>query len=91
MQHTRAVPRGRVLSYGALGAKCEPPLSGYICGRVLAQVLDDVPWWRIVGKEGTLPIVKRGPHLAGKQRELLSAEGVEFEADGRIMRRFFDD
>src|SRR5688572_20402181 len=44
----RAVPAGRVASYGQVGAACDPPISGYICGRILGRAGADVPWWRIV-------------------------------------------
>ena len=85
-----AIPRGRVISYGALGARCEPPISGYICGRVMGQLMDDVPWWRVVGKTGALPISKRGPDKAMEQRRLLEEEGVKFVGD-LIERAFFED
>lgn len=80
----RAIPSGRVSSYGALGARCEPPISGYICGRILQNVAPDVPWWRVLGKDGALPISKRSPHLAVEQREKLEAEGVGFGPDGKV-------
>ncbi|RYG71322.1 hypothetical protein EON80_05420 [bacterium] len=86
-----AIPRGKVISYGALGKRCNPPISGYICGRIMGQILEGVPWWRIVAKDGTLPISKRGPHHALKQRDLLAEEGVEFDDDSKIQRRFFED
>ncbi len=86
----REVARGRVISYGALGARCEPPVSGYVCGRVMGQLMEDVPWWRVVGKDGKLPIGKRGPEHSLRQRKLLEEEGVEFEDDA-IGRRFFED
>ena len=86
----RAIPAGRVISYGALGARCEPPISGYICGRVMGQLMDDVPWWRIVGKTGALPISKRGPDKAMEQRKRLEDEGVTFKED-LIERAFFED
>ncbi len=85
----RAIPSGKVLSYGALGARCEPPISGYICGRIMNSVGGDVPWWRVVAKDGSLPISKRNPSLAARQRELLESEGVEFDEENRVqMNRF---
>ena len=85
----REVPQGRVESYGGLGKKCDPPISGYICGRVMGQVMDGTPWWRIVGKDGKLPISKRSPNHSREQRELLEREGVEFDDEGKVERRFF--
>jgi methylated-DNA-protein-cysteine methyltransferase-like protein len=82
--HARSIPAGRVIAYGALGALCTPPISGYICGRIMNQTLDDVPWWRVVAKDGSLPIAKRNPTLAKEQRDKLAAEGVTFDDEGRI-------
>ena len=87
----RAIPAGRVLSYGALGARCEPPISGYVCGRIMNNVGDDVPWWRVVAKDGAMPIAKRNPMLAQRQRALLQAEGVEFDQAGRVQMENFSD
>ena len=80
----RAIPPGRVMSYGAVGARCQPPISGYICGRIMVHAHDAVPWWRVVGKDGTLRISKRNPLLAADQRAKLEAEGVEFDEAGRV-------
>ena len=90
MRLCRAVPAGRVTSYGELGAQCDPPISGYICGRVMGNVMEDTPWWRIVGKDGKLPISKRGPLHSLEQRTRLEAEGVQFDEGGKIERRFFE-
>ncbi len=87
----RQVPAGRVLSYGALGARCEPPISGYVCGRIMNNVGDDVPWWRIVAKDGSLPIAKRNPNLTLRQRELLEQEGVQFDEENRVQMNRFSD
>lgn len=38
----------------------------------------DVPWQRVVGAGGHLPIGKRSPNLKNRQRELLEQEGVRF-------------
>jgi len=81
----RAIPSGRVLSYGALGARCEPPISGYICGRIMNHAPRDVPWWRVVAKDGSLPISKRNPHLAQEQRAKLQTEGVQFDEQNRVL------
>ncbi len=86
----RAIPPGRVLSYGAVGARCQPPISGYICGRIMIHSHDAVPWWRVVGKDGTLRISKRNPLLAADQRAKLEAEGVEFDEAGRVKMQSFE-
>ena len=85
----RQISAGRVTSYGALGARCEPPISGYICGRIMNNAGEDVPWWRVVAKDGSLPISKRNPSLAARQRELLRNEGVEFSDDNRVLESYF--
>ncbi len=88
-EQARAIPPGRVLAYGALGARCNPPISGYICGRIMNQALQDVPWWRVVAKDGSLPIAKRNPALAQEQRQKLQAEGVKFDDEGRVLMERF--
>src|SRR5438105_1308752 len=85
----RQIPRGHVMSYGRVGAACEPPISGYVCGRILAGAQNDVPWWRVVGKDGGLPIRKRNPNLMREQRERLESEGVGFDEDGKVRAEFF--
>ena len=85
----RAIPEGRVMSYGAVGARCDPPISGYICGRIMHHAVADVPWWRVVAKDGSLPINKRNAHLAQQQRSKLQAEGIELDAEGKIPQSYF--
>jgi methylated-DNA-protein-cysteine methyltransferase related protein len=79
----RRVPRGRVASYGLIarvvGAGCGARTVGY----ALAAMPDkcDVPWQRIVNREGRVSL----PGLGGEvQRALLEAEGVVFDALHRI-------
>jgi len=45
---------------------------------------DDIPWWRVVGSDGSLCIHKRDPMLAQLQQSLLQQEGVPFTPDGRV-------
>lgn len=77
----RSIPRGRVGSYGTVGAALKNPASGYLVGRWMAQCPEGVPWWRVVAKTGALPIEKLDPYLEMDQRRLLESEGVIFVDD----------
>ena len=50
----------------------------------MAACPPDVPWQRVVAKDGSFPTGKRDPALAVKQAELLRSEGVPFTEDGRV-------
>ncbi len=83
----REIPPGQVASYGDIarivGGGCEAREVGYALNEIPKQGGQDVPWQRVVNKEGG--ISTRGL----LQRELLIAEGVGFGANERIdMRRF---
>lgn len=73
----REIPRGRAINYGGLGELCGQ--SGRAVGRIMASCPSDVPWWRVVAWDGSLPIAKRDPKLAELQRSHLIAEGVRFD------------
>jgi methylated-DNA-protein-cysteine methyltransferase related protein len=81
----RRVPRGRVVSYGGVAALLGHPRAARGVGQALHALPypTDVPWWRVVNRNGEISI--RG-HLHGPQlqRSLLEAEGVEFDGSGRI-------
>src|SRR5437660_11451688 len=77
----RNIPRGRVLSYGEVALRAGKPGGGRAVVRALHQ-LDDVPWWRVVRKGGTL-----APQVAPEQAQLLAAEGVKARAGRRARRR----
>jgi methylated-DNA-protein-cysteine methyltransferase-like protein len=83
-----SIPRGRVASYGSVGRAMRNPASGYMVGRWMANCPSDVPWWRVVSKQGLMPVWKRNPDAELEQISRLLAEGVEV-VDGRIdMHRF---
>ena len=66
----RAVPEGFVRCYGDLD-----PGAPRFAGAVLASSDDpDLPWWRIVRADGSLPKGER-------QRALLDVEGVPFRGN----------
>lgn len=83
------IPAGHVMNYGAIGAACNPPISGYVCGKMMRGTASDVPWWRVVAKDGSLPVSKRMPRIAQRQRELLEAESVVFDEDGKVPQKYF--
>ena len=81
----RRVPRGQVASYGGIAALLGHPRAARGVGHALRALPEDsdVPWWRVVNRNGEISIrgVVHGRQL---QRALLEAEGVEFSASGRI-------
>jgi methylated-DNA-protein-cysteine methyltransferase related protein len=84
----RSIPKGKCVSYGALGKALTNPVSGYMVGRWMASCPPDLPWWRVVAKDGRLPVWRRDPSLGIDQRRTLEEEGVEFEDERVDMTRF---
>ena len=86
----RQVPPGRVTTYGRIAALIPAPehvapetykaFGPRWVGAAMAACPEDVPWQRVVNSEGK--ISPRGG--AEHQRQLLEAEGVQFDAKGRI-------
>jgi methylated-DNA-protein-cysteine methyltransferase-like protein len=75
----RTVPIGKVVTYGQAADAAEGfTLTARQVGAALRFVPEGVPWQRVVGAGGRLPIVKRSPELKLKQRRLLQEEGAHF-------------
>ncbi len=82
----RLVPRGAVTTYGdvarLVGQGCDARLVGY----AMAACPDDVPWQRVINAQGKISL--KG-EAAQRQRLRLEAEGIEFDARGKIdLNRF---
>lgn len=71
------IPRGRWIGYGDLGSCCETPISGLIVGRFMHQCPAGLPWWRVIGRDGTPLIAKLDAKLGLEQLQRLAEEGVE--------------
>lgn len=71
----RRIPEGKVTSYGELGKALPNPVSGLIIGRWMALCPPDVPWWRVVAKDGEIKVWKRDSVLETIQIEKLQFEG----------------
>jgi methylated-DNA-protein-cysteine methyltransferase-like protein len=72
----RRIPKGKATSYGALGAAMDPPVSGFLVGRAMGVCPTDLPWWRVVAKDGSFPTNSRSPELAEQQITKLLKEKV---------------
>jgi methylated-DNA-protein-cysteine methyltransferase-like protein len=75
-QLVQRIPRGRVLTYGALAKSLRLPGGARTAGRAMAGTPSGhgIPWHRVVGERGKILI--RGPH-AMLQKKLLESEGVK--------------
>lgn len=83
------IPPGYVASYGDIGGSLIPPISGLLVGRWIAEVPEGVPWWRVVARDGSLPISKRDPRLAKIQADKLSQEGIILHEGCVPLERFW--
>jgi methylated-DNA-protein-cysteine methyltransferase-like protein len=72
----KQIPRGRVITYGALARALRLPGGARTAGRAMAATPSGkgIPWHRVVGARGKLLI--REPY-ASLQRKLLESEGVK--------------
>jgi methylated-DNA-protein-cysteine methyltransferase related protein len=72
----KQIPRGRVLSYGALAKALRLPGGARSAGRAMAATPSGkgIPWHRVVGERGKILI--REPD-ASLQKKLLESEGVK--------------
>ena len=80
-----AIPRGTVATYGQVAALAGNPRWARVVGYALHQNPKPgiIPCHRVVNREGRVaPSFAFGG--AEIQRQLLEAEGIVFEADGRV-------
>lgn len=84
----RAIPRGRVATYGQIAVLARAPGAA----RRVAWLLHSssrtrgLPWHRVIGSSGRISLPPgRGAEL---QRSLLEAEGVGFEGERVDLGRF---
>jgi methylated-DNA-protein-cysteine methyltransferase related protein len=78
-----AIPRGRVMTYGQIAAICGSPRAARQVGQVAHWGPADLPWQRVVNKQGGLA---GGYTTGGRQahRLDLEAEGVFVSDDYTI-------
>ena len=75
----RSIPAGKVMTYGQVAdAATNLAFTARQVGTAMRYAPSDVPWQRVVGAGGHLPIVKLSPEASLRQRRLLEQEGVTF-------------
>jgi len=79
----RAIPRGKVATYGQIAILAGSPNGARQVSWVLNSCsrAENLPWHRVVNSRGTISLQGEGKI---EQRCLLEAEGVRFDDDGRI-------
>jgi methylated-DNA-protein-cysteine methyltransferase-like protein len=82
----RAIPRGRVATYGEIAELASLPSGHRVVARAMRSCPEGLPWYRVVGKKDArrAQIAIGDAEHAGLQRARLEAENVEFDAGGFI-------
>ena len=78
------IPPGQVATYGQVAAivgSCTARMVGYAMAALPTG--SDVPWQRVINRQGKISIRGAGDGSL-RQRELLEAEGVQFDEAGRV-------
>ncbi|MBN1371310.1 MAG: MGMT family protein [Anaerolineaceae bacterium] len=80
----RQIPPGKVATYGQIGAiaGCSARLVGYAMAALRSGSYPDVPWQRVINRQGKISILD--PFGKYTQRQALEEEGVLFNKDDRI-------
>lgn len=75
----KAIPSGKVMSYGQVAAYTGSPRAARQVGWILNKSLDDtLPWWRVINNAGRITI--KGSYFTPDiQADLLRQEGVEVD------------
>jgi methylated-DNA-protein-cysteine methyltransferase related protein len=87
----RRIPRGRVSTYGDVAVLADLPGGARQVGYALhaLPVHSSVPWHRVINAGGGISLGRRIPGGGLVQRMNLEAEGIPFDAAGRVdLRRF---
>src|SRR5690242_6885854 len=69
------IPKGRLMTYGQIAALCGRPRAAWEVGQIAHFGPTELPWHRVVNKQGGL--AKGWPGGVDIQRQLLVAEGIE--------------
>jgi len=80
----RAIPRGRVMTYGQIAVLMESCLSPRAVGWAMARSPEGVPWQRVVNASGGCSTRRRPDMPPDLQQRLLEKEGIGFDENGTL-------
>lgn len=78
----RQIPKGRVMTYGQIAVLCGNPRAARIVGGVAHWGDPELPWQRVVKKDGSLAEGYPGGQNGHKQ--VLEAEGIQVSEDYKV-------
>ncbi|MCJ7623250.1 MAG: MGMT family protein [Anaerolineaceae bacterium] len=85
------IPHGKVATYGQISrivGRCNPRMVGYAMSALRESKHKDVPWQRVINSQGKVSV--HGDGIGSTvQHELLIAEGVEFDEQGKTNFNIF--
>lgn len=87
----RCIPEGKVATYGDIAALAGIPNGARQVGYALFALPmgSDIPWQRVINAKGGISVGRAYPGGELQQRRLLEAEGVTFDANGKINLTLF--
>jgi methylated-DNA-protein-cysteine methyltransferase-like protein len=89
----QAIPCGKVATYGQVAMLAGLPgharLAGYALFNLPEALAGKVPWHRVINAQGRISYSESRRGNDHKQRKLLEAEGVEFDANGSVNLRVY--
>jgi methylated-DNA-protein-cysteine methyltransferase-like protein len=85
------VPSGCVTTYGDVAVLAGLPGHARLVGYALHALsgFTDVPWHRVINAKGMISLGRAYPDGELRQRRLLEAEGIPFDANGRVNLKQF--
>ena len=83
LKAVRAIPKGKVASYGQIALMAGVPRGARQVGWILHDYGDVTPWWRVINNAGRIS-TKCLEHPAVSQKTLLEKEGVKVSSNLKI-------
>lgn len=77
------IPEGKVTNYGRIATACGRPRAARTVGQIAHWGPEELPWHRVVKKDGSLAHGYTWGGLDG-QKQALEAEGIEVNGDYRV-------